>query len=84
MLNNNKIYNKFDISRGIVLHQGDCIDLLKQIPDNSIQLLITSPPYNLGKEYERKLKLKDYIQQQESVILECVRVVRLLNLWDKF
>jgi site-specific DNA-methyltransferase (adenine-specific) len=34
---------------------------LKQIPDNSVNLIITSPPYNVGKEYENVLSLNDYV-----------------------
>ena len=59
----------------IVIYHGDCLALLKQIPDESIQLIITSPPYNIGKEYENKLKLDIYIKQQTQVIKECVRVL---------
>jgi len=49
--------------------------LLRQIPSGSLQLVVTSPPYNLGKEYERKLKLNRYVEQQASVIKECVRAL---------
>ncbi len=58
-----------------VLYPGDCLHLLKQIPDRSVQLVVTSPPYNIGKEYEKKLQLRDYLQLQEEVIRECVRVL---------
>lgn len=58
-----------------VIHPGDCLDLLRQIPDESIQLIVTSPPYNIGKEYENKLKLDTYLEQQTQVIKECVRVL---------
>ena len=58
-----------------VIHPGDCLDLLKQIPDEAIQLIVTSPPYNIGKEYENKLKLDTYLKQQTQVIKECVRVL---------
>lgn len=58
-----------------VLYEGDCIELLATIPDESIQLVVTSPPYNLGKEYENRLKLDRYIEQQSRVIEECVRVL---------
>ena len=58
-----------------VIHQGDCLNLLTQIPDESIQLIVTSPPYNIGKEYENKLKLDTYLEQQTQVIKECVRVL---------
>jgi len=54
------ISNKFKQSEQIVVYPGDCLDLLKQIPDGSLQLVVTSPPYNIGKEYEKKLKLSQY------------------------
>jgi adenine-specific DNA-methyltransferase len=43
------------------------------MPDESLQLVVTSPPYNIGKEYERRLKLEVYLEQQAEVIRECVR-----------
>jgi adenine-specific DNA-methyltransferase len=36
-------------------------------------LIVTSPPYNVGKEYEKKQKLDVYLGQQKEVIQECVR-----------
>ena len=36
---------------------------------------MTSPPYNIGKEYEKKTKLSNYIEQQSQVIKECERVL---------
>jgi len=36
---------------------GDCLDFLSQIPDGSIQLIVISSPYNIGKEYEKILQL---------------------------
>lgn len=75
MLENQLISDKFTHSEKIVVYPGDCLDLLKTIPGASIQLVVTSPPYNLGKEYEKKLKLENYLAQQASVIRECVRVL---------
>ncbi len=49
--------------------------MLKGIPDGSLQLVVTSPPYNIGKEYEKKLKLSQYMEQQTLVIQECVRAL---------
>jgi adenine-specific DNA-methyltransferase len=69
------IQGRFKKEYDIVVFEGDCLDLLAQIPDSSIQLIVTSPPYNLGKEYERRLKLDKYLEQQASVIKECVRVL---------
>ena len=70
-----KIFDQFSPSRHIVLYPGDCLELLSRIPDESMQLIVTSPPYNIGKEYEKKLKLKDYLDQQSLVIRECVRAL---------
>jgi len=57
------------------LYPGDCMDLLRELPDQSMQLLVTSPPYNIGKEYEKKTSLQRYLEEQERVIAECVRVL---------
>lgn len=73
MFENIKIVEKFDISENIVLFPGDCLELLKTIPNESLKLVVTSPPYNIGKEYEKRLKLELYIKQQATVIRECVR-----------
>ena len=69
------VHSQFQKKFRAVIYPGHCLNLLKQIPDNSIQLIITSPPYNLGKEYESKMKLDDYVEQQTQVIKECVRVL---------
>ncbi len=69
------ISEKFDLNKHIILYNGSCLDLLKQIPNKSIQLIVTSPPYNIGKEYEKKLDIDAYIKQQAEVIKESVRVL---------
>jgi len=51
---------------------GDCLDYLKKIPDGTIKLIITSPPYNLGKEYEKKKRLDEYLKNQKEAITQCV------------
>ncbi len=73
MFDKRKIVDKFALSEHIVVYPGDCLELLKTIPDESLKLIVTSPPYNIGKEYEKRLKLESYLEQQESVIRECVR-----------
>lgn len=70
-----KITSEFDLTESIVVYPGDCIDLLRSIPNESLQLIVTSPPYNIGKEYEKKLHIDLYLKQQEQVITECVRVL---------
>jgi adenine-specific DNA-methyltransferase len=73
MFKNIEISNVFDLSKHIVLYAGSCLDILKSIPEKSLQLIVTSPPYNIGKEYETKLRLNQYLKQQAEIITECVR-----------
>jgi len=70
-----EIADEFGPSESIVVYYGDCLDLLKSIPDESLQLVVTSPPYNIGKEYEKRLQLDLYLRQQAQVIAECVRTL---------
>lgn len=72
---NQEIADQFAPAESAVVYRGDCLDLLKSIPDNLLQLVVTSPPYNIGKEYERRLHLDLYLQQQAQVIAECVRAL---------
>jgi adenine-specific DNA-methyltransferase len=52
---------------------ADRLDFLKDIKDNSVQLIITSPPYNIGKSYEKKEPLDLYLKEQEKTLIECVK-----------
>lgn len=69
------ISDHYDPAAHAVVYAGSCLDLLREIPDKSIQLVVTSPPYNIGKEYEKKLDLDLYVRQQSEVIAQCVRVL---------
>jgi len=62
----------------VTLHEGDTLDLLRALPDASAQLVITSPPYNLAKAYERgrRQTLEAYLDAQGQVIDQCVRILR--------
>jgi|ERR1051326_8508 adenine-specific DNA-methyltransferase len=75
MLDKLKIASHFDIKERAVVFEGDCVELLREIPTGKVQLVVTSPPYNIGKEYEKKLHLDHYVAQQRAVIEECVRVL---------
>ena len=59
----------------VILYPGDCLELLRSLPAGSAQLVVTSPPYNIGKSYENRLDIDVYLSQQESVIRECVRIL---------
>lgn len=49
---------------------------MRKLRNESVKLIITSPPYNIGKSYERQVKLDDYVRSQRDVIEECNRVLR--------
>lgn len=70
------ISDRYTESSEIVLFHGDCMDMLAGIPDESVQLFVTSPPYNIGKEYESKLVLEQYLELQATVISRCVQLLR--------
>lgn len=67
MLEKNKLYNM------------DCIDFLKSIDENSVNLIVTSPPYNCGIEYDSwddKLTWEKYLEWCESWLKECYRILK--------
>jgi len=54
---------------------GDAREVLRKLPDRCIHLMITSPPYNVGKEYDEDLSLEEYLEFMESVMKEVYRVL---------
>ena len=57
------------------LAHEDNLSFLGKLPDASIKLVVTSPPYNVGKSYERKSSLASYLEDQREVIAQCVRLL---------
>ncbi len=62
-----------DISHQIV--NGDSLSVLKKIENGKFDLIITSPPYNVGKSYETKTSIEKYLETQEEIINELVRTL---------
>ena len=62
------ISDNYNDSNIVTLHQGDSRTFLKTIPDGAISLVVTSPPYNIGKVYERRQGIAAYLAEQEIVI----------------
>lgn len=54
----------------------DTLDVLKTIPDASAELVVSSPPYNLGKAYETRQDFREYLAFQKQVIAECYRILK--------
>ncbi len=57
-----------------LIYNLDCLEAIAILPDESIDLTVTSPPYNIGKEYENTLPLHDYINWCEKWITEIYRL----------
>jgi len=58
-----------------IIYNGSCYDFINTIPSESVKLVVTSPPYNIRKEYEKKISLEEYYVNQEKIIDECVRIL---------
>lgn len=57
---------------------GDVLEVMKKMPSDSVHLAITSPPYNVGKDYDNhndKMDYKDYLDWLEKVWIETKRVL---------
>ena len=71
-----KISSEYDEFADLILYEGNVLDLFSTFPDNTAQLVVTSPPYNLNKAYEEKLDLDTYLDQQKKIIVESVRILK--------
>jgi adenine-specific DNA-methyltransferase len=71
-----QIQDHFTSEAEIILYPGDVSDFVATIPDQSMSLIITSPPYNLGKDYEDRVSIEQYLETQSQVIAELYRILR--------
>lgn len=70
------VSESFDKDVEAVTLDGDVLERLKEIPDETFHLVATSPPYNIGKSYEEKQSLDSYIDWMKDVIKEIHRVTK--------
>ena len=80
-----KLFKDFEVPKSIDFKENaiDGADLnriyckssenLDEVPDDSIHLMITSPPYNVGKEYDDDLSLDEYLELLTSVFRQCYK-----------
>lgn len=59
----------------VTMRTEDNLDFMQSLDDESMNLIVTSPPYNIGKSYEARRPLEKYVQEQTRVIAECVRLL---------
>jgi len=53
----------------------DNIEYMRALPKESMHLIVTSPPYNIGKVYEKRTSREVYIEEQSATIAEAVRLL---------
>jgi len=70
------IENHFNSNADIILYHGEVSEFVATIPDNTVVLVVTSPPYNLGKDYEKRVSIEKYLETQAKVIAQLYRVLR--------
>ena len=63
-----KLGEPFFESENFLLYNADCSDSMKKINEPLFDLTVTSPPYNIGKEYEKVMPVEEYIRWCESWI----------------
>ncbi len=66
---------KFHQKADAFMECKDNLAFMRPIRSGSVQLIVTSPPYNIGKSYEKRRLLEPYVNQQAQVISECVRLL---------
>ncbi len=71
-----KLRNGFSKDASIVLFHGDANRFLSTVPDGIVSLVVSSPPYNIGKAYETRTALNEYLAKQTRLISQLYRVLR--------
>src|SRR2546428_12610742 len=70
-----KIESSFKSNARVVLASVDCLKTLNPLPEGFAKLIITSPPYNLGKENGKATELKKYLDALNPIVDQLVRVL---------
>ena len=82
---NNKTKNKMEINK---IYKSDCLELMSKMPDNFVDVIVTSPPYNIGinrlnsgknknyDSYSDNLSKEEYFEQTKFWIDEMIRVTK--------
>lgn len=69
------VSSSFDPAANVVITPGDCVETLRTLPDTFAKLIITSPPYNIGKAYEKATALNEYLDALSPAIEQILRVL---------
>lgn len=76
--NNGFRYRVSEVATKQMIYVGDCREVLKSLPEKSVHLIVTSPPYNLGinyNEWNDRLAFEEYVKFAEKWLKGCYRVL---------
>jgi DNA modification methylase len=71
------LFDYININTKYQIKNDNCLSALGNIEDGKFDLIITSPPYNVGKSYETKTSIEKYLETQEEIIAELVRTLSI-------
>ena len=70
---------KLQLGENITLYQGDCLDVMKGMDDNSVDAVITDPPYGIGFEYEGYVDtLSNWFDLMNNAIPQMKRISKMV------
>ena len=72
---NTKKVSRLERDSNALISAKDNLAFMRPLENNSLKLIVTSPPYNIGKSYEKRTPLEKYVQDQAQVISECARLL---------
>lgn len=70
------VSDKFKADEQLVMLEADTLEACAQLPSEFFSLIVTSPPYNIGKSYEKQVGLHDYLLWQTTIIEQLVRLLK--------
>ncbi len=73
--NNTDVHDSFDPNHELVILEADTEKACDRLPEELFSLIISSPPYNIGKQYESQVSLREYLAWQKVVIGKLVRLL---------
>lgn len=77
-LNGRKVLysNMYGQGYEVVLALNDTLEFLKGVPKETATLVVTSPPYNIGKIYEKQVEFKQYLNWQKEIVRQCFEILK--------
>lgn len=72
-----RIYKRYKEKNQVTLYNGDCLNLIRKISDETVDMIITSPPYCIGKEYEDpENDIQSFQDEHKRIFSQVYRVLK--------